>query len=463
MRNGHFENDKITLEKTAIVEEELNTIDENSIAITNYDIGKNRSEVVRKILNDVPSWIVRRGISVIVSIIALFFISTFFISYSDSITAEVEINAETPPANIVARTSGKIKLLIKDKAKVKKGQYLGLIENPANTEDLFYILENIEDIKNQTYRNDTIGNYKIRKNLELGSIQESYLNFLNGIQDYNNYLKLDPEEKQIANLENKLKLYGGLKNQIIVEKKIMTKEKYLVEQKYQRHNKLWKKEVISKAEYENIRLEYLNFNRLYEGIISESINNSIQVTELHRAINLLNIRKQEQLTIKKESVIASFKLFKNRLLQLEEDYLLKAPIDGEVSFFNVWADNQNITEADEVMTVVPDSGNIFGFAKTPIRGSGNIKKNQKVNIKFHAYPATEYGRVFANVQSISLLSKGDFYNIRIKLPNGLNTTYKKKLKFRPGMKGTAKIITKDKKLIERIFNSFQELFDKMKN
>ncbi len=462
MRNDHFENEEIILEETVAVNGKLNDIEEDSIAIINYDVRKNRSKVVREILSDIPSWIIRRGILLIAAISGFFLIGTYFIRYSDSITAEVEVNSEIPPATIIARTSGKIKLLINDKVKVKKGQYLALIENSANTEDLFYILENIEAIKKQMYSNDSISNFKIKKKLELGSIQDNYLNLLNEIENYNNFLKLDSEGSQIEDLEVKLALYDDLKNQIDIEKKIMSKERYLVNQKYQRDHKLWKKGVISKSQYQNSRLEYLNFNRSYEANVRNNINNSIQINELQSAINLLKIKKQEQLTLNKESVIASFKQFKSRLLQLEENFLLKAPIDGEVSFFNVWADNQNITTGDEVMTVVPDSENIFGFIKTPILGAGNIKESQKVTIKFSDYPAPEYGQVFAEVESISLLSKGGFYNVKINLTNGLMTTYKKKLKFRPGMKGMAKIITKDKRLIERIFSGFQELFDIMK-
>jgi len=43
---------------------------------------------------------------------------------------------------------------------------------------------------------------------------------------------------------------------------------------------------------------------------------------------------------------------------------------------------------------------------------------------------------------------------------GLRTTYKKDLDYRPEMSGSAQIITEDLRLIERIFNQFRALVDR---
>jgi hypothetical protein len=53
----------------------------------------------------------------------------------------------------------------------------------------------------------------------------------------------------------------------------------------------------------------------------------------------------------------------------------------------------------------------------------------------------------------------DLYTIQIALPQGLVTSYRKTLPFRQEMQGTAEIITKDLRLIERIFNQFRALLD----
>jgi mRNA-degrading endonuclease HigB of HigAB toxin-antitoxin module len=52
------------------------------------------------------------------------------------------------------------------------------------------------------------------------------------------------------------------------------------------------------------------------------------------------------------------------------------------------------------------------------------------------------------------------YTINVSLPNGLKTSYNKDLDFKAEMQGQADIITKDLRLIERIFNQFAKLFDK---
>ena len=64
------------------------------------------------------------------------------------------------------------------------------------------------------------------------------------------------------------------------------------------------------------------------------------------------------------------------------------------------------------------------------------------------------------MESISLIAKENMYRAKVNLPNGLRSSYKKDLTFKPEMTGTAQIITEDLRLIERVFNSFRKLFDR---
>ncbi len=54
----------------------------------------------------------------------------------------------------------------------------------------------------------------------------------------------------------------------------------------------------------------------------------------------------------------------------ETKYLLKARIDGVVSFTSIYSETQNVQEGDIVMTIIPDNpGEIIGKIRLPIEGS----------------------------------------------------------------------------------------------
>ncbi len=98
--------------------------------------------------------------------------------------------------------------------------------------------------------------------------------------------------------------------------------------------------------------------------------------------------------------------------------------------------------------------------KVASAGAGKIEKGQKVFIEIKDFQKHDYGMLEGNVKSITSISKDEFYEVEIQLPKKLITTYKKELPLKAQLKGSAKIITKNKKLIERFFEKVISLIEK---
>ncbi|GIQ58261.1 hypothetical protein Flavo103_13970 [Flavobacterium collinsii] len=98
-------------------------------------------------------------------------------------------------------------------------------------------------------------------------------------------------------------------------------------------------------------------------------------------------------------------------------------------------------------------------------GSGKVKVGQGVIVKLNNYPFNEYGSIKGRVRRISLVTnqqtlsdnqnKISSYLVDIDLPNGLKTNYGVELNFHAEAKGTAEIITEDRRLIERFFDNLR--------
>ncbi|MFT4665067.1 MAG: hypothetical protein ACI8YQ_004836 [Polaribacter sp.] len=163
-----------------------------------------------------------------------------------------------------------------------------------------------------------------------------------------------------------------------------------------------------------------------------------------------------------KSVIQSFIQLKEAIKDWENLYVLQSNIEGKVSFLNFWNRNQTVNQGDLVSIIIPiENSSYIAKLKTPAQKSGKLKKGQKVNIKLANYPDTEFGVLIGDEKNISLTAdKEGLYYLDPDLPDELITSYKKEIKFKQEMKGSAEIITEDLRLIERFFYQLKEVFQR---
>jgi hypothetical protein len=101
-------------------------------------------------------------------------------------------------------------------------------------------------------------------------------------------------------------------------------------------------------------------------------------------------------------------------------------------------------------------------------GAGKVKIGQTANLKIDKFPYDEYGLIRGVVKSVSRLTnkvqteKGtsDAYLVLIAFPNGLVTNFGQSLALDFETKGSAEIITKRKRLIERLFDNLKSKSEK---
>lgn len=146
-----------------------------------------RSNEVQEVMNHIPSSILRYGITVLSVIVCVLIIGSAFFYYPDTIETEFTLTTQSPPAYITAGSEGRIEhLYVHNKQTVCKGDILGVIENIARTEEMYYLREQIKLWKESGSRTEQIGNIFFHKIPELGSVQPSYSACLLA---WNNYLQ----------------------------------------------------------------------------------------------------------------------------------------------------------------------------------------------------------------------------------------------------------------------------------
>jgi multidrug resistance efflux pump len=421
-----------------------------------------RTEEVNEILSSTPKWIFRWGISVIFILILTGVALCYFIRYPDILTADITLTNLNPPITLVSKNNGKLTyLLVKNNAIVSANQTIAVIENTSNYKDVLYLYKKSVDLIERIKLSDTISQITIKDSLSVGELTPYYLIVLKSIKDLNLYKEVNPYNKQIRLLQKDLISFTELIQKYRKQETINNEQLSLAETDYNRDKSLFESKVISAREFDNKKKEYLSALNSNESVRITISNALIQVNSTEKNILQLQIQDfQEQAKLKSE-FLQSLKTLNSEIVKWKQLYLIESPIEGKISFFNIWSVNQNIKLGDELFAIIPSHKQQFiGKCILPILNSGKLLKGQSVNIKLDNYPYNENGMLKGIITNISEVPNKDTYSIDVKLENGLVTSYNKVLPYKEEMKGKADIITENLSVMNRIFFNFKKLMDR---
>lgn len=131
-----------------------------------------RSEEVQEVMGQIPTWIVRWGITLLFIVVLALLVGSYFFKYPDVITAEMTLTSRHPVVEVVARSSGKVsRLYVTSGQEVKTGAPLAVIENTAVTEDVLRLKTLVSRYREEPER---LAYYLSQDVWLLGEIQSAY-------------------------------------------------------------------------------------------------------------------------------------------------------------------------------------------------------------------------------------------------------------------------------------------------
>jgi multidrug resistance efflux pump len=413
------------------------------------------SEPVREIMGRTPAGILRWGNLLIMIVFLLFIVFAWLLKYPDTIPAPVEITTYKPPVTLVTKITGRIKYLyVNDRDSVFSGQLLAVMETTASINEIEQLKKTIEGI----HKPEDSDYHLFPELSQLGEIQSVYASFIKNLYDLTAYTKNDFYGNKIKSLSEEIKATEEYINRLKVKEKLYYENRKLEQNKYRRDSLLFLSKVIPENELEKSHQSLIRLNIELQQVRLDYSDKSIELAEKQQLLQDYKINRVEE----KEKLISvlneSFLNLKAQTVIWENNYLLRSPYDGFVTFTRYWNENQVVMKDEPVLNVVPyETGSYIGRINLKMQRSGKVKAGQKVNIKLSSYPYLEYGMLRGIIKSKSLVPSGDAYIIEIELPDGLTTLYGKKLDFTQNMSGTAEILTEDLRLIQKLVNPLRHL------
>ncbi|MCH5688236.1 HlyD family secretion protein [Niabella sp. W65] len=427
---------------------------------------ESRTEEVQDIIDRMPTkfgyWV-----GLIVLFIVLLMVSFgFIIRYPDVVAGKITINTSTAPIKLVANTNGKIILEInKSLDFVKQGEVIAHIENSTDYKDLV----KLKTLLLQLNPNDiNVGTHSFPHRLSLGGLSAKYYIFLNALNLYNNFVSDKLYDKKIAGLRKlgftQEQEFTNINNKAGITKEYIENSSKL----FRRDSVLFHDRVLSESDLEKSKLNELSYKMNHNNITAEKLQKQKDRAQVQTQITEATIQKEEKLKELLMSLTASYNDLKENISMWEQTYLITAPFDGQVQFLKFWTTGQYVQASEPVFTILPIQQKPYGQVIVPSNGAGKVKEGQEVVIKLDNYPYNEYGAIRGEVSSISKTTnvektkEGDVetYLISVALKDGLVTNYGKKLEFVYEGKGSAEIITNDRKLIERFFDNLKYVANK---
>lgn len=417
-----------------------------------------KSEEVQAIIDRMPTyWVkwVALCVGVLMGVIVLL---GFLIQYPDTVDGQISVTATTAPVRLVANSNGRISLLQTNKTQLQKGDVISYLESGANYKHILWV-DSVVKILN----GGVSGKNLLPDSLILGEVSSTYNAFLSAFLQYERVLTSNIYATMRQNLQQQIRsdeaVIANLNNEMQLKKQII----HTSENQLEKDSLLLAAKGISEQEFQRQHTAHLSLQESQLNLESSRLMKQSEVSRNQLEIQRILLEETET----KEKAYSDFISRKNELSNAinlwKERYLQYSPVAGELEYLGFWRNNSFVKAGQELFSIIPDKNNILGEVMIPSYGAGKVEIGQTANVKINNYPYDEYGLLKGVVKSVSRITNKikiqtgeiDTYLVVISFPDGTQTNFGKTLPLDFESKGTAEIITKRKRLIDRLFDNLK--------
>ena len=421
---------------------------ENNIEVLN--------EEIQEILGTPPGWILRFGTLIFLIVIVVLIWLSYWIQYPDVVVSEIIVSFNDPPSKLISPKSGYLnKLHAVHNQKVKKGQLLISYNSEANYQDVLSLYEKLLQVK-QTNQSSILS-LSFSENYSIGELQKYLFQFLDKQNQYSLRVKgifevtnKSDKQKQISSLENGIEYSTNLRDNLAVQ---------IENTQIQLKNEeaMVKMDKLSQSELNKTRDKLTVLSSNLNATEAEIKDKQFKISNLRSDLVNLSVSSEKGREVALSEMNAAFVQFKSNVSQWISSHLIISPTDGTVQVTNKFLKSGQYVNKDEPLLIIipPQSNKMKGIMNVPFNESGNIKRNQLVLVRLNSYPSSKYGIIegkVASSSSIALEEDGKLVSpVTVYFENGLVTTTGYRVSTKKELSGMARIITQNKRFIQRLF------------
>lgn len=413
-----------------------------------------RSDEVQDIMSHIPNMLIRYGMSGIFIVLVVVLFLSWLIRYPEIITGKITITTSVEPTKLVSKSSGSIlQLAVVDGQNVPAGSVLAEIESPVSPGSVSYMRQYILRLENALHLRSGELPLPDTTSVIFGDVQPTVNMMIQELSAYNMNLKFQINAAETATLsqkiENQKKLIAIHQNIAAINQKELDNARL----KYEADKKLAGNAFLSKTELMRSESELRAKELQVEQLRQTAVESSMVLSTLELQYNQSRFNNEAKSRMNLDAIHSAIETIRSYIFSWQQRYRITALQSGTVSFLRRIQQGQFLKGGEELFAITQPNTTYLGIATVPSSGFGKIAIGQQVHILLQSYPYYEYGLLEGTVERIAAFPNSNEYRVEITLPNGMTTTQNKALKFTPEMAGDAEIVTADKRVIERVFES----------
>lgn len=426
-------------------------------------------EIVDRMPNRFSNWVTALIVAVVLGLI----VGGAIIQYPDVVVGLVTIKTSHPPVRLIAGSSGKIDLLVDAQQQIEEGSYLAVIENSTPTSSVRTLdsllrscisqisriayLEEVQEI-------DSFSLHRFPKSLMLGDLTPAYYAFLSALEKWEDYVKDNVYEQQLVSLTAKIESLRVIQNHNVEQYNLRDEQFLLAKKFYSNDSILFVQNFSFESELDRSRMNLLVAKENLASLSKELDVTNQSILEFAYQCEQVVLQQKETSNLIKANLISSYHNLLASILSWEQKFVIKAPVSGILDFLKFVKKNDYVQAGEPLFSVLSADTELYGEMILPSMGAGKVTEGQVVVIKLDDYPYIEYGAVKGTVSSMSLVagnqklpnqSEVSSYLVTIALPEGLTTNYNSILMTKHELNGSAEIITKNRRLFQRLFDNLK--------
>lgn len=425
------------------------------------DIQINERDDIEAIIGNPPGWTMRWGMTFLLGLFLLLASVAWMVRYPDIVEAPAVLTTQKPPIRVVSKTSARlVELRAENGKEVNQNDILGLMENPAELNDVIELKQFLNNLEENKTLN--LSSAQIPNELKIGSLESTFALFEKSFSELKYFLSQDINYLKIENLQKQILELERLNRSLNRQAKFLNQEVEVAYSGFQRDSILLTQKSLSELEFEATKMIWIRKKRELENLKSGTVENDLNIRKMEAQILDLQQLRNDGESEKVLNFETELEKLKGEIEIWENTYLIKAPINGKVSLTNKWSAQQFVNAGEEILTVIPDtqSNEIFGRLLLSGPNMGKVEPGMTVLLRLDGFPYQEYGVLESTLENIAEAPGQEGYEAQISLSKNMVTTHDRLIPFRQEMKATARIITEERSYLDRILENFWATFEK---
>ena len=408
-----------------------------------------RSEELSDIMEQIPHWLIRSGVLMLMFVLLLIFGGSYFFPHLEKITLPAKLIPLDPPIPLTVSAGGFIdKVCVIDRSQVDAGDYIVYLRGTENPQEVFafeHLLDSLKDVNR--YRLPEVPENAMKIS---GQFHLDYSELLNELRSLSLRAENSLYSARIELFNERIARTQELLDDTKKQYSLRQEEMLLISGKTERDSTLHSWKMLSLEELEVSRRQYLSSRSVFYDYTDRLRSLELNLIQLVQEKRELELSATEELNSSMLKLDALMERIKARLDIWKMDYLITSPASGRVYFNEELTRHMRLASGTVIGLVVPPEVSSLKCSATAMGDEVVlIREGMMVRVRLPGYESDRGNYIEGVVSSVSNAGIGGIFKISIELKEGFADLNERFGVFY-GLEGTAEVIVKRGRLFNKL-------------